>query len=55
MIGTPFLVITRFIDDIFRRDWATMGLHMLKVSACSAEISPNNEPTLSVIPQSPII
>jgi len=51
MIGSPFLVITRFINDIFRKDWATVGLYILKVSACSAEISPNNEPTLSVIPQ----
>ena len=50
MIGTPFLVITRFINDIIRQDWATVGLYMLKVSACSAEISPNNGPTLSVIP-----
>ena len=55
MIGSPFLVITRFIDDIFSEDWGTVGLYMLKVSACSAEISPNNESTLSVIPQSLII
>ncbi len=52
MIGTPFLAITRFIDAIFSEDWATVGLYMLKVSARSAQISPNNEPILLVISQS---
>ncbi len=32
MIDILFLDITRFLDDIFREDWATVGLRV-RVSA----------------------